>query len=499
MTKRRVVSGKKYRTNNNSKLKSTETATTTFGNVSSSGTMYNHDKFATPRGHGFAAEDANHLYDRLHGKDAKLVGANNAKNGADRIVDNVEIQTKYCKSGSKCIEECFKNGELKYFNSEGKPMQIEVPSDKYNDAIKSMENRIRKGEVRGVTDPAEAKNIVRQGNFTYEQVKNIAKAGNIDSIKFDATNGAIIATSALGISATITFAISIWNGEDFHVALKNSAFSGIKVGGITFVSAVVSSQLSKAGLNSMLVSSSEQIVSLMGPKASALLVNALKSGQNIYGAAAMKSAAKLLRGNVVTSVVTGVLLESFDIADIFRGRISGKQLFKNSLGTASTVAGGGAGWLGGATVGAAIGSVVPIIGTTIGGAVGGFVGATGSGMIANKVTKKVSDYFLEDDAEEMVRIIESRFSEIANDYLLNRKEVEEIVDDLQKSLTANILKKMYASKSRIEFVNELIIPLVEKKVSMREKITTPSEKQMLIGINEVLGESEINNCVNELY
>ncbi|MBE9390295.1 hypothetical protein [Vagococcus salmoninarum] len=464
-------------------------AGTTFGSISSSGNMYNHDKYATPRGHGFAAEDANHLHDTIHGKKASLVGADNAKHGADRIVNGTEIQTKYCKTGSKCISECFENGQLKYLNSEGTPMQIEVPSDKYVDAVKAMENRIRKGEVKGVTNPAEAKNIVRQGNYTYEQVKNIAKSGNIDSIKFDATNGAVIATTAFGISATISFAVSIWNGEDVDIALKSAAFSGIKVGSVTFISAVVSSQLSKAGLNSALVASSEQIVSLIGPKASAILVNALRSGQNIYGAAAMKSAAKLLRGNVITGIVTGVVLETVDIVDIFRGRISGKQLFKNSLETASTIAGGSAGWVAGATAGAALGTLVPIVGNAVGGIIGGIVGSVGGGVISAKATKTVTGLFLEDDAEEMVRIIEKEFSIIANNYLLNREEVEEVAIQMQSVLKGKTLKDMYNSPSKIDFADNLIIPIVENIVTGRKKIISPSVEDFSKGIQFLLEDN----------
>jgi hypothetical protein len=51
--------------------------------------------FNTPRGHGFAAERANHIYDKLSGKDAKIVGDDNAKFGADRVVDGINNQSKY--------------------------------------------------------------------------------------------------------------------------------------------------------------------------------------------------------------------------------------------------------------------------------------------------------------------------------------------------------------------------------------------------------------------
>ena len=61
----------------------------------------------------------------------------------------------------------------------------------------------------------------------------------------------------------------------------------------------------------------EALVRIMGPKASAVLVNAFRSGTNIYGAAAMKSAAKLLRGNAITGVVSFVVLSVGDVELLF--------------------------------------------------------------------------------------------------------------------------------------------------------------------------------------
>lgn len=446
--------------------------------------LFEEEKFHARQGHGFAAERANNLYDKLTGHDAKIVGDDNAANGADRIVDGIEIQSKYCASGSKCIRECFSEdgkGDFRYYSKNGKPMQIEVPADKYDAAVSAMEEKIRRGQVKGVSDPADAKKIVKKGHFTYEQAKNIAKAGTVESLTYDAVNGVIIASSAFGISAVVSFATSVWNGEDFDVAIKNAAYSGLKVGGTAFITSVLASQLSKAGLNSALVGSSETIVGLMGPKASAMLVNAFRSGNNIYGAAAMKSAAKLLRGNVITAGVTVVVLSSFDIANIFRGRISGKQLFKNLANTTSTVAGGTAGWVDGAAIGSAI---LPGIGTVV----GGLIGSIGAGAVANKATDTVLGNFIEDDADEMVRIIEKQFGELAVDYLLNQKEAEKVADNLQGKLDGKILKKMYASTDRKDFARDILIPLIESEVSKRKKVMLPTDEQMSQGVRIVLEE-----------
>lgn len=480
----------------------TETGTIVYSNISNASTIYGTDKFATPRGHGFAAEQANHLYDKVTNTDffgqgkVQLVGdeidphtGRIVKNGADRIVNGTKIQTKYCNSGGKCISECFDNGKFRYLNSDGSPMQIEVPSDKYDSAVQAMENRIKNGEIPGVSDPKEAKNIVRKGHFTYEQAKNIAKAGTVESITFDAANGAIIATSAFGISAILTFATSIWNGQDFDVALKSATQVGIKVGGTAFITAVISSQLAKAGLNSALVGSSEAIVNIMGPKASAMLVNAFRSGSNIYGAAAMKSAAKMLRGNAITSVVSVAVLSSVDIINIFRGRISGKQLFKNITNTTASVAGGTAGWVGGASAGAAIGTAIfPGVGTTIGGFVGGLLGSITGGAASSKVSKTVLDKFIEDDADAMLKIIEKVFQDMATNYLLNKTEAEHIVDSLKTELTGKTLKDMYASANRESFATKLLKPHIEKEVKKRKKISIPTDESLQKSLREVLEE-----------
>lgn len=449
-----------------------------YGNVSNANTLYGEAKLNGARGHGFAAERANHLNDLLHGRNAILKGDDFVKNGADRIVDGVNIQSKYCNSGSKCISECFENGRFRYVNPNGGPMQIEVPSDKYDDAVKAMKERIRRGQIPGVSNPEKAKDIVRKGAFTYEQAKNIAKAGTIESLAYDATNGIIVGATTFGISATINFAVSIWNGESFDIALEKATFTGLRIGGTAFASAILVGQLEKAGMHTVLMETSQNIVKLIGPKASATLVNIFReSGTNIYGAAAMNNAAKLFRANVITNVAAVVVTTAPDIINIFRGRISGKQLFKNIVKNGASVGGGAAGF----AAGAAMGSVVPGIGTFVGGLVGAFVGGT----IGNKAVSKATS-FIEDDAVEMIRIIEDNFKDLAIDYLLNKKEVENIVASLSQKLSGNMLKDMFASDNKNLFAKNLLKPIIEFEVRKRKKIYLPTSEQKVRSLKMVL-------------
>lgn len=446
------------------------------------------DRFVTPRGHGFAAEKMNDLYDKAHGHDAKVVGGDNAKNGADRIVDGIEIQTKYCKTGSKCVGECFENGKFRYINSDGKPMQVEVPSDKYDDAVRAMEERIKRGEVPGVTDPSEAKNIIRKGNFTYEQARNVARFGTVESITFDAVQGSIVAAYSFGISTAMNFAVAVWNGKPFDEAIKDSAAAGLQVGGTAFVTTVLASQMQRTALNSLLRGTTDQVVRVMGPKASALLANAFRSGAPISGAAAMQSASKLLRGNVVTGAITVAVLSSFDVANMFRGRISGKQLFKNVGKTAAAVAGGTGGWMAGAAAGAAAGSFIPGVGNVVGGIVGGLLGSFAGGSAAGAASSAVLDEMIEDDAVEMQEILEKEFQKLAEDYLITQSEGEKICDRLSGIVDGDFLKDMFASSSHGGFAKRKLEPLFEDIAKNRKRITLPSDEQMVQGLRAILDD-----------
>lgn len=450
-----------------------------YGNVNKS---YDEERFHSRQGHGFTAERANDLYDRSTGHNAKIVGDNNAKNGADRFVDGVYIQSKYCKTGSRCVNECFEgkgSGIFRYM-LDGKPMQIEVPSDVYDDAVQAMENKIRNGQVPGVTDPQKATEIIRKGHFTYQQAVNISKAGTVESLLYDASTGVVIASSAFGVSALITFATSFWSGEDPEICLQRAAFSGLKIGGITFLGTILSGQLSKAGLNSLLVGSSEKVISVLGPKASAVLINAFRGGESaIYGAAAMKSAAKLLRGNFITGTVTFAIMSSADIARIFCGRISGEQLFKNLLCTAASVGGGSAGALAGASLGSA---VLPGIGT----AIGGLGGAVVAGTLGEKVVHTAANQFLEDDADKMAVVLQDAFTDLAEEYLLNAEEAEKCVDTLSEQLDGHTLRDMYASLDRKQFALNLIRPIMDDRITKRTLVHLPSKYALTHALQNAL-------------
>lgn len=478
--------------------KSIETTGVVYGNVGVGTTTYETNKFHGRQGHGFAAERAEHVRDLYHGEEVKILGDDNAKNGADRLVNGVEIQSKYCRNGAACIQECFENGQYRYYSSNGEPMKIEVPADMYEDAVKAMRRRISNNEIEGVINPDEAVNLVKKGHYTYAQVKQIAQAGTIESLAFDAANGMIVAKDALGITALITFATSIWNGEDTEGALENAALSGLKVGGVSFLTTVLTSQIARTSVVATVRGGTDILVSKMGTKATEYLAKALKGGTDIYGAEAMNNVSKLLAGNIIASTVSLVILSAGDIVDLFRNRISGAQFVKNVTTTGATIAGGGAGWGFGNTGGAAIGGWVggtiagpagAVKGAEVGAKIGGFTGSVIGGATAGTVTHSALDGMIEDDTVFMMRIAEQEFAAICEQYLLTENEVYLCLEMLKKRLDKKELKNIFSSSNRELYVQSIIMKCVDPVLKKREYIKEFDSEDVFWGMRMLIEDA----------
>lgn len=472
------------------------------------------EKFHASQGHGFAAEQANNLIDLLHGKDATVVGGDNAKDGADRLVNGQLIQTKYCKNASESIKAGFDKNGYRYYDADGKAMQIEVPKDQYDEAVKEMAKRIEAGQVKGYSDPKDAVKLVRKGNITYKQAVNVAKAGTVESITFDAVHSTVIGLSAFGISTVVTYAKAVWDGKPADVALETSLCAGLKMGGIAFCSSLLAAQITRSGINASLKTGTDFFVKkALSTNGRRLLVDVLDGGATIYGqsgsaalqasknagAQVTRRASSLLRNNIITAAVLIVVASSGDIKKCFEGKISGKQLFKNMMtlagGMAGGLAGGKVGSITGGAVGGIIGLITPIPGGTAAGAAAGakigfWVGGFAGGAIGGSQTNKQLSKFIEDDAIKMVQIIEKSFEKIAEDYLLTQEEIDIATDDLKQELDQFQLLEMFASKNRNEYADNLVTGVVLKLIGYRTKVSLPYQEEYCDALKRLSDRAE---------
>lgn len=449
----------------------------------------------TPAGHGEMAEEAITLVDRFLGLDATVVGRDNAKDGADRVVNEIFIQTKYYNSARGSLEACFRPEDGMYrYMKDGQPMQLEVPKDQYERVLQGFERKIEQGKVPGVTDPKEARKIVRKGRLTYNQAVNLTKPGTIESLTYDAMTGAVMCSCAFGITFVATVFLTWRKTGDIKQAVKAGMSAGVQVFGISFVQHMVVSQIARTGLANALLAPSQYVVGKLGYQASATIVNGIRalSGKGaIYGAAASKHLAKILRSNVITSALTFAVFSIPETYNLASKKISAAQYTKNMTVLLGSIAGGA----GGAVVagiaaakiaGAAGTAVAPGVGTAVGIA-GGFVG----GVVGAKAVDVVGDILHEDDVEILGRLFNAIVSCMIGEYFLDAEEMDQLMGALDKvpqkdfkTIFGNIIK----AEKQENAIRDFLRPHFEEITAMREPFALPSGEIILESLMEECAE-----------
>lgn len=391
------------------------------------------DRFSGAMGHGHAGELMGDTMDKLKLKKTSMDGNSHAKHGADRVVNGVNIQTKYYATASKSVGACFENGTAKYVNPDGSMMKIEVPRDQYNKAVKSMARRIENGEVPNETNPQNAARYVKRGALSYEHSQIATKSifdrgstivvdGKVKSVSFgqklvysvggDFLTGVANTMPTVMVSQVWYYVNARWHGQETEEALKGAVLGAVKpvlVGASIYT---VSSQFGGSNL-----------------------------AKSIFKGATSEGIAKGTAIGVTAAISIGP-----DVIDCLRGRISMQQLVKNTAVTAA-----------GAATGAAIGSVVPGIGTIIG------------GMVGTMAAKAIADKFSEDDSIRMIRIAKEEFIDLVIFCPLKQDEFDEIVNEVfVDKNTTNLYKEMFASGNARKHIRDRYRKMITDKLKKRD-------------------------------
>lgn len=454
-------------------------------------------------GHGFAAEDGNAWNDRLKGHDVEFSGKDNSKNGPDRIVDGIKIQSKYCINAKMTVNCAFdpSTGMYQY-----KGQILEVPKDQYEEALLEMEKRILNGQVPGYSDPKDATKIVKCGDYTYKQATNLTKAGNIDSLVFDAKTHTITALSAFGISFAIKLCllmVSCRSREAFKDSIKLSFLSGLQNGTLTLSSGIMTSQLLKTTFGRNLAAITQRMVNHsvdhvyqgeLGKKVvHKLAKNILK--KNIYGGAAKNSAKNYMKNFFQTNVITNLSLLTIntlpDTYHILSGNISNRQFLKNITVNSSAIVS--------STLGAYIGAFLGPAGIPIGGLIGGIGG--------NILIKRIVDRIHKDDAEQMSQLVNVALLQLSNDYLIQTEEefnraISFIVNE--KAIDKTLLRAMYTIGKennndwiRVELAYRKLEYYFWTVVRERKKRRLENNQQFLLQCVEELGNDIDDNLMKD--
>lgn len=359
---------------------------------------------------------------------------------------------------------------------------VEIPADQYQDFL----------DVMG-WNPF-AKQCTTKSRFTYKQAKNIAKAGNIDSLIYDIKSNAVLSTAIAGITFVISYSYYRWNGEEANIATSQALSDALSAGGGALLISVLSSQALKTKtvdegvrLGVRAVYSTEAGRSAIRKVASAALG---KAGRELSGRMAVNYVTKVLKSNVVTQCVTTAVITA---PDFYRATISKNiswaQFGKNLTVNVAGVAGGAGGWMAGAAAGAAAGTVVPGIGNAIGGIIGGIIGAIGGSVAASAGTKAGLDKFVKDDSEEMLGLLQEAFEQVCQEYLLSQDETDRVIELMKKQINEKWFREMYGSgethKARKSWAYAKLDMLVFEIVKQRPAITLPAPELINSAMEEI--------------
>ena len=416
----------------------------------------NHKMFAAGgQGHGFAAEQANTFLDRLFGRSAKVVGGNNAKHGADRLVDGVQIQTKYCSTGARSAGEAFDNkgtGEYLYYNQpDNTPMQLEVPADQYPQAVEVMEQKIRDGKVPGVSDPAMAKELVVKGGVTYEQARNIVRFGRLEGLAFDIADGAVVSLGAASVSFCTSAALIYLRNGDGKAAVQAAALQAGKVGATTLVSYVAIQQLHRSAT----VQSLLKTINVGGFPPT--LQDFLARGMGVKHHALNRA----LGGVAISSVVAIGMATAPDVYRMMRREITTAQLQR----TLATATAGTAGAFVGSVIGGALGAPV--------GPLGLFIGRASGGVLGGMTASMTMDWLFAEQREREQAQANQRFrahlSYLAMTFALTEAEVQATVANFMKLSNKHTQQRILSGDhDGRAYLNSLLKPLVVGVVKQRD-------------------------------
>ena len=340
-----------------------------------------------------------------------------------------------------------------------------------------MQKRIDSGQVPNVSHGEDARNYVRKGFFTYEQSFNIARAGTIESLSVDALSGAVCCAAAAGVTSVIVFALAVWRGSSPKEAAKQCLGTSLAIMGKGTLIYTLTMQLSR---KEVAVPFAGKVFTADG------ISQGYKAVENPIYTASEKLATKIAESNlarstvgqkmkleamdtkrVVGGAVTVAVVFGPDIVRTMQGKISTKQLFKNSAVAA-------AGMSGAAAAQAAM-PTFPVVPAIVGGAVAGIA------------AKKTLDMFIEDDAKEMFRILKEEFIDMTMLLGLSIEEFEEVsMLTVRSKKLSKMLQKMFCSDNRRQYARSEIMQTAILDVTKKRSRISKNDYEK--GLTELLSE-----------
>ena len=205
------------------------------------------------------------------------------------------------------------------------------------------------------------------------------------------------------------------------------------------------------------IGGANDIARLAAPKTAQVLYNTFRVGPRLI----LRSAFELLRANMVTRVISVVVLLAIDKFNLIRGRISVKQFIINVTLALMLLVGGTAGWILGSS------ALSLLVENLVLGIVAGIIGAgilsAGLGFFVNKVIH----LFVKDDTEDMLDIYSQAFAVLAQEHRLSIEAIEMAKKNI--GMSRQMVRDIFVQKDKDSYANSIIEPHIMQVLHARKK------------------------------
>jgi len=166
------------------------------------------------------------------------------------------------------------------------------------------------------------------------------------------------------------------------------------------------------------IGNQEDLAKITASKIAPMLYNIVILGPRII----LRGVFNLMRANIITRLISVVVLLVFDIYNLSKKKISKNQFIINVMLAFSLLIGGTIGWTGGQR---AVNVVIEHVTLAI---IGGVIGAGVLGALFGWAVEKIISKFIKSDFHEMHEIYNKEFIKLCKKYKLNRVEMSNLLE-----------------------------------------------------------------------
>ena len=395
-------------------------------------------------------------------------------------ISHLNIISKYNSTAQRCVDACLNYGEIRHVNMDGSPTKIEIPRDKYEEAIKDIEQRVFNKETSPNINVETALEIFKKGNISYTQAKTLAKEGKIEGLSYYEIDGSIESDSILGISGMIEYALAIWNGVSREEALLKGITRSMKIFGTYFIDCLKIDDNDKKDEYKQFVNNNNITGDYEGIQLYRYPTNSLNY-EKMYNSFDTKIHKRnsIVNSAEIVGTITNAIFSSTDMKNVLLGETSGKSFIKKILVILLGILGGTLGWIFGSYIGKTVAGVIPFVSQSIASILGGIIASLLIVMIFIAVSKLLLDKYIEDDTKELIDIFnqELQLAEISN--MLTSKEVSLILKHITNDNIPNLLRGMKGSVNKRVTASTMINKECRFVLDARKHIIMPSEHEII--------------------